>query len=54
MVLAVAYPIVAAPLGFAGLKLFGALGVLIAGILALIVSALGARAIYIRMLHHES
>jgi hypothetical protein len=54
MVLAIAYPIVAAPLGFAGVKLLGALGVVIAGILALIVPALAARTIYIRILHRES
>jgi hypothetical protein len=54
MLLAIAYPIVAAPLGFAGMKILGALGVLLAAIVALTVPALAARTIYIRMLHRES
>jgi len=54
MVLAVTYPVVAAPLGFAGVKLLGALGVLIAVLFALTVPALVARTIYIRMLHRAS
>ncbi len=54
MLLAVAYPIVAGPLGFAGVKLLGALGVLITAIVALTVPALAARTIYIRMLHRAS
>jgi hypothetical protein len=54
MLLAIAYPIVAAPLGFAGVKILGALGVLLAAVVALTVPALAARTIYIRMLHRES
>ena len=54
MLLAVAYPIVAAPLGFGGVKLLGALGVLIAVLFALTVPALASRTIYIRMLHRAS
>ena len=54
LVLAAAYPIVAAPVGFAGVKVLGALGVLIAALVALTVPALAARAIYIRMFHRES
>jgi hypothetical protein len=54
LLLAVTYPIVAAPLGFAGVKVLGALGVLIAAVLALTVPALAARTIYIRMLHRAS
>lgn len=54
MVLAVIYPLVAAPLGFAGARLLGALGVLIAVLVALSVPALAARTAYIRMLFRAS
>lgn len=53
MVLGIAYPVVAAPLGFAGVRLWGALGVILAAIVSLSGPALAARLLSLRLLRHQ-
>lgn len=54
MALGIAYPVAAAPLAFAGVKLWGALGVLLAALVFLCGPALLARFLYLRMLRHQA
>lgn len=49
--LAIAYPIVAAPLAFGGIRLGGPLGLIVASLIFLTGPPLGARYLYIRLSH---